>query len=64
MDLSVQKTAKDHLRDQFETWYAEKVASILQAGDDIEINQGMSLLLALESASNFVSLFHWNTHAV
>lgn len=47
MDLSVQKTAKDHLRDQFETWYAEKVASILQAGDDIEINLGMSLLKLL-----------------
>lgn len=47
MDLSVQKTVKDHLRDQFETWYAEKVASILQAGDDIEINLGMSLLKLL-----------------
>lgn len=44
---SVQKTAKDHLRDQFETWYAEKVASILQAGDDIKINLGMSLLKLL-----------------
>lgn len=47
MDLSVQKTAKDHLRDQFETWYADKVASILQAGDNIEINLGMSLLKLL-----------------
>lgn len=40
MDLSVQKIVKDRMRDQFETWYAEKVASILQAGGDIEINLG------------------------
>lgn len=49
MDLSVQKIVKDHMRDQFETWYAEKVASILQDGGDIEINLGMSVLKPLSA---------------
>lgn len=49
MDLSVQKIVKDRMRDQFETWYAEKVASILQAGGDIEINLGMSVLKPLSA---------------
>lgn len=49
MDLSVQKIVKDHMRDQFETWYAEKVASILQAGGEIEINLGMSVVKPLSA---------------
>ena len=50
LDISVNKSAKDFLRDKFRTWYAEQVEKQLQAGVEataVTVNMGMAVVKEL-----------------
>ena len=59
LDLSVNKSAKDFLRSQFQDWYAEQVFSQLQEGSDIiPIDLKLTAIKPL-SASWLVSFYDY-----
>ena len=47
LDLSVNKAAKDFLRDQFREWYAKQVCMQLQEGEIKTVDLRLSLLKPL-----------------
>ena len=50
LDVSVNKPAKDFLREKFRTWYAEQVEKQLQAGVEataVTVNMGMPVMKEL-----------------
>ena len=61
LDLSINKAVKDHLRANFQTWYAEQVTSQLQQGkkaEEVKVDMRLSILKEMH-AKWIVSAFDY-----
>ena len=61
MDLSINKSCKSSLRQNFSMWYAERVAEQIQSGTppkDVKINMAMQIMLEL-SAKWITEFFYY-----
>ena len=61
LDLSTNKAMKDHLRANFQTWYAEQVTSQLQQGkkaEEVKVDMRLSILKEMQ-AKWIVSAFDY-----
>ena len=61
LDLSTNKAVKDHLRANFQTWYAEQVTSQLQQGkkaEEVKVDMRLSILKEMQ-AKWIVSAFDY-----